>query len=122
MLTTIRLGRTMYKIKPGNEARIMDGYAKAAKIKRKPITAGCGRKFPTFGAHLSTHAYVRDYFAMNAPGVYCAGVDGAYQSGKYSPEASLAAAIEVAEKALDMFEPLSAHISIPRGIDSMEVD
>ena len=42
MLTTIRLGRTMYKIKPENEARVMEGYAKAAKIRRKPITAGCG--------------------------------------------------------------------------------
>ena len=109
MLTTIRLGRTMYKIKPENEARIMDGYAKAAKIKRKPITAGCGRKFPTFGANLSTHAYVRDYFAMNAPGVYCA-------------VRNQAAALEAGNAALDMFEPLSAHISIPQGIDSMEVE
>lgn len=109
MLTTIRLGRTMYKIKPENEARIMDGYAKAAKIKRKPITAGCGRKFPTFGAHLSTHAYVRDYFAMNAPGVYCA-------------VRNQSAALEAGNAALDMFEPLSAHISIPQGIDSVEVD
>ena len=109
MLTTIRLGRTMYKIKPENEARIMEGYAKAAKTKRKPITAGCGRKFPTFGANLSTHAYVRDYFAMNAPGVYCA-------------VRNQAAALEACNAALDMFEPLSAHISIPQGIDSMEVD
>lgn len=110
MLTTIRLGRTMYKIKPENEARVMEGYAKAAKIKRKPITAGCGRKFPTFGANLSTHAYVRDYFAMNAPGVYC------------PVFSNPAKALEAGDAALDMFEPLSAHISIPRGIDSMEVE
>lgn len=108
MLTTIRLGRTMYKIKPENEARIMEGYFKAAKIKRKPITVGCGRKFPTFGANLSTHAYVRDYFAMNAAGVYCGG------SHEAARQAGLAA--------LELFEPLSEHISIPQGIDSMEVD
>jgi hypothetical protein len=108
-MLTIRLGRTMYRIKPENEARIMEGYSKAAKTKRKPITAGCGRSFPRFGAELSTHDYVRDYFAMNAPGVYCAA-------------RNQAAALEAAEKALDMFEPLSKHISAPVGVDSMEVE
>jgi hypothetical protein len=109
MLITIRLGRTMYKIKPENEARIMEGYAKAAKTKRKPITAGCGRKFPRFGAELSTHDYVRDYFAMNAPGVYCG-------------TRNQAAALEAGNAALDMFEPLSKHISVPQGFDSVEVE
>ena len=109
MLTTIRLGRTMYKIKPENEARVMEGYAKAAKIRRKPITAGCGRKFPTFGAELSTYAYVRDYFAINSPGVYCRS-----SSHEAARQAGLAA--------LDMFEPLSARISVPQGFDSVEVE
>lgn len=110
MLITIRLGRTMYKIKPENEARVMEGYAKATKIKRKPITAGCGRSFPRFGAALSTHDYVRDYFAMNAPGVYCA------------VSSNPAKALEAGDAALDMFKPLSKHISVPQGVDSMEVE
>ena len=109
-MLTIRLGRTMYKINPENEARVMEGYAKAAKTKRKPITAGCGRSFPRFGAELSTHDYVRDYYAMNAPGVYCA---------KFSSQAK---ALEAGNAALDMFEPLSKHISIPQGFDSVEVE
>ena len=108
-MLTIRLGRTMYRIKPENEARVMEGYAKAAKTKRKPITAGCGRSYPRFGAVLSTHDYVRDYFAMNAPGIYC----GARNQ---------AAALEAGNAALDMFEPLSKHISIPQGQDSLEVE
>ena len=108
-MLTIRLGRTMYRINPENEARIMEGYAKAAKIKRKPITAGCGRSYPKFGAELSTHDYVRDYFAMNSPGVYCA-------------VRNQAAALEAGNAALDMFEPLSKLISVPVGVDSMEVE
>ena len=121
-MLTIRLGRTMYKINPENEARIMDGYAKAAKIKRKPVISGVKRKFPKYGAEQSTHAYVREYFELNSPGVFSPGVDGYYQKGMYSPEAILAAAIEAAEKALGMFEPLSKHISAPVGVDSLEIE
>jgi hypothetical protein len=42
MLTTIKIGRTIYKVQPKNESRVMEGYAKAAKIRRKPITGSGG--------------------------------------------------------------------------------
>jgi hypothetical protein len=105
---TLKIESTTYTLKsPERAAQVQELASK--KARRKPITAGCGRKFPTFGAELSTHAYVRDYFAMNALGVYC----GARNQ---------AAALEAGNAALDMFEPLSKHISIPHGQDSVEVE
>jgi hypothetical protein len=93
MLITIRLGRTMYRIKPENEARIMEGYAKAAKIKHKPARPKAPKRtYPRFGDSLSTHAYVRDFYAMNGLGE------------------------------TNHFAPLTMHVSIPQGVDSMEVE
>ena len=37
---------------------------KAAKF-RKPVVRTDGRTYPRFGQHLSTHDYVRDYYAAN---------------------------------------------------------
>jgi len=105
---TLKIESTTYTLKsPERAAQVQELASK--KARRKPITTGCGRKFPTFGAELSTHAYVRDYYAMNAPGVYC----GARNQ---------AAALEAGNAALDMFEPLSKHISTPQGFDSEEVE
>jgi len=105
---TLKIESTTYTLKsPERAAQVQELASK--KARRKPITAGCGRSFPRFGAELSTHAYVRDYFALNSPGVYC----GARNH---------AAAFEAGNAALDMFEPLSKHISTPQGQDSMEVE
>ena len=107
-MLTIKIESTTYTLKsPERAAQVQELASK--KARRKPITAGCGRFYPKFGAELSTYAYVRDYFAMNAPGVYC----GARNQ---------AAALEAGNAALDMFEPLSKHISTPQGVDSMEVE
>ena len=105
---TLKIESTIYTLKSPERAAQVQALA-SKKARRKPITAGCARSYPRFGAVLSTHDYVRDYFAMNAPGVYC----GAR---------SQAAALEAGNAALDMFEPLSKHISIPQGVDSMEVE
>lgn len=108
-MLTLKIESTTYTLKsPERAAQVQELASK--KARRKPITAGCGRSFPRFGAELSTHAYVRDYFAMNAPGVYCPGFS------------SQAKALEAGNAALDMFEPLSKHISIPQGQDSVEVE
>jgi hypothetical protein len=105
---TLKIESTTYTLKsPERAAQVQALISK--KARRKPITAGCGRSFPRFGAELSTHAYVRDYFAMNSFGVYCGG--GSHEAAR---QAGLAA--------LDMFEPLSARISIPQGQDSVEVE
>jgi len=107
-MLTLKIESTTYTLKsPERAAQVQELASK--KARRKPITAGCGRLYPRFGAVLSTHDYVRDYFAMNAPGVYC----GARNQ---------AAALEADNAALDMFEPLTKHISIPQGFDSVEVE
>ena len=107
-MLTLKIESTTYTLKsPERAAQVQELASK--KARRKPITAGCGRSYPRFGAELSTHAYVRDYFAMNAPGVYCR-----TGSQEVARQAGLAA--------LDMFEPLSTHISIPQGQDSVEVE
>jgi len=105
---TIKIESTIYTLKSAERAAQVQALA-SKKARRKPITAGCGRSFPRFGAVFSTHDYVRDYFAMNSPGVYC----GARNQ---------AAALEAGNAALDMFEPLSKHISIPQGQYSVEVE
>jgi hypothetical protein len=107
-MLTLKIESTIYTLKSPERAAQVQALA-SKKPRRKPITAGCGRSYPRFGAVLSTHAYVRDYFAMNAPGVYC----GARNQ---------AAALEAGNAALDMFEPLSKHISIPQGQDNVEVE
>ena len=108
-MLTLKIESTTYTLKSPERAAQVQALA-GKKARRKPITAGCGRSYPRFGAELSTHAYVRDYYAMNAPGVYCPG----FNSQEKARQAGLAA--------LDMFEPLSTRISIPQGVDSMEVE
>jgi hypothetical protein len=83
----------MYRIKPENEARIMEGYVKAAKTKHKPVRPKAPKRtYPRFGASLSTSDYVRDYYSMNALGES------------------------------NHFAPLSKYLSVPVGVDSMEVE
>jgi hypothetical protein len=90
-MLTLKIESTTYTLKsPERAAQVQELASK--KARRKPITAGCGRSYPRFGANLSTHAYVRDYYAMNALGES------------------------------NHFAPLSKHISVPQGVDSMEVE
>jgi len=95
-MLTIRLGRTMYRINPENEARIMEGYAKATKIKRKPIVSGLGmgkRDFPAPSSHWTTKTYTEAYEALN---------------GRIS--------------LTQVYADLSDRVSVPVGEDSMEVE
>jgi len=51
--------------------RVMAVQALAGKItgKHKPVRPKAPKRtYPTFGESLSTHAYVRDFYAMNALG------------------------------------------------------
>lgn len=75
--------------------RTLAVQALAGKItgKHKPVRPKASKRtYPTFGADLSTHAYVRDYYAMNALGES------------------------------NHFAPLSKHVSVPQGVDSMEIE
>jgi len=75
--------------------RVLAVQALAGKItgRHKPVRPKAPKRtYPKFGESLSTHAYVRDYYAMNGLGE------------------------------TNHFAPLSKHLSVPQGVDSMEVE
>ena len=75
--------------------RVLAVQAIASKItgKHKPVRLKAPKRtYPRWGASLSTSDYVRDYYAMNALGE------------------------------TNHFAPLSKHVSVPQGVDSMEVE
>ena len=75
--------------------RIFEVQVLTSKItgKHKPVRPKAAKRtFPKWGASLSTSDYVRDYYAMNGLGE------------------------------TNHFAPLSKHISVPVGVDSMEVE
>jgi hypothetical protein len=91
-MQTLKIKSTTYTL--ASLERVDQVQALTSKItgKHKPVRPKAQKRtYPTFGANLSTHAYVRDYYAMNALGE------------------------------TNHFEPLSKHISVPMGVDSMEV-
>ena len=109
-MQTLKINTTTYTL--ASLERVLAVQAIASKItgKHKPVRPKAPKRtYPRFGAELSTHDYVRDYFAMNSPGVYCAVINQA-------------AALNAGDAALDMFKPLSKHISVPQGVDFMEVE
>lgn len=89
----LKIESTTYSL--ASLGRIFQVQMLAGKItgKHKPVRPKAPKRtYPRFGDSLSTHAYVRDYYAMNALGE------------------------------TNHFAPLSKHISVPVGVDSMEVE
>jgi hypothetical protein len=92
-MQTLKINTTTYKLH--TLERVFEVQALTSKItgKHKPVRPKAPKRtYPKFGDSLSTHAYVRDYYAMNALGE------------------------------TNHFAPLSEHISVPVGVDSMEVE
>jgi hypothetical protein len=92
-MQTLKIESTTYSLR--SLERVLAVQALAGKItgKHKPVRPKASKRtYPTFGASLSTSDYVRDYYAMNALGE------------------------------TNHFAPLSEHISVPVGVDSMEVE
>ena len=92
-MQTLKIESTTYTL--ASLDRVLAVQALAAKItgKHKPVRPKAPKRtYPKFGDSLSTHAYVRDYYAMNGLGE------------------------------TNHFAPLSKHISVPVGEDSMEVE
>lgn len=83
-------------------------HALATKKARKPALAPGKRVYPRYGAQCSTATYVREYYLANAA-VYVA-TDG---KGKPYGEAS---------QFDNFFKPMSTHLSVPQGEDSMEIE
>jgi hypothetical protein len=92
-MQTLKIKSTTYTL--ASLERTLAVQALAGKItgKHKPVRPKAPKRtFPRWGDSLSTHAYVRDFYAMNALGE------------------------------TNHFAPLSKHISVPVGVDSMEVE
>jgi hypothetical protein len=89
----LKIETTTYSL--ASLGRIFEVQMLTSKItgKHKPVRPKAPKRtYPRFGDSLSTHAYVRDYYAMNGLGK------------------------------TNHFEPLSKHISVRQGVDSMEVE
>ena len=92
-MLNLKIESTTYKL--ASLERVDQVQALTGKItgKHKPVRPKAPKRtFPRFGDSLSTHAYVRDYYAMNGLGE------------------------------TNHFAPLSKHISVPVGVDSMEIE
>ena len=90
---TLKINTTTYTL--ASLDRVLAVQALTSKItgKHKPVRPKAPKRtYPRWGASLSTSDYVRDYYAMNALGE------------------------------TNHFAPLSKHISVPQGVDSMEIE
>ena len=92
-MQTLRIETTMYTLASLERTLAVQAIASKITGKHKPVRPKAQKRtYPTFGADLSTHAYVRDFYAMNGLGES------------------------------NHFEPLSKHVSVPVGVDSLEVE
>jgi len=92
-MQTLKIKSTTYSLHSLERATAVQALAGKITGKHKPVRPKAPkRNYPKFGESLSTHAYVRDYYAMNALGE------------------------------TNHFAPLSKHISVAVGEDSMEVE
>lgn len=107
---TVRIEKARYTIRD-DRVGFME-HALKYTGKHKPVKAkgGVSRNFPRYGAQSSTADYVREYYIANA-GVYTATNNGQIYGHK-----------EYVQSVMDMFQPLSTGITVPEGVDSMEVE
>jgi hypothetical protein len=90
---TLKINTTTYSLASLERTLAVQAIASKITGKHKPVRPKAPkRNYPKFGESLSTHAYVRDYYAMNGLGE------------------------------TNHFAPLSKHVSVPVGVDSMEVE
>jgi len=110
-MQTVTIGKARYTI---SEERV-DFMEQALKCtgKHKPVKAkgGVSRNYPRYGAQCSTAEYVRQYHIANAA-VYTA-TDG---KGKIYGHEAYVKSID------DFFQPMSTGITVPEGVDSMEME
>jgi len=92
-MQTLKIESTTYTLASLERTLAVQAIASKITGKHKPVRPKAPKRtYPKFGESLSTHAYVRDYYAMNALGE------------------------------TNHFAPLSKHLSVPQGVDSMEVE
>jgi hypothetical protein len=89
----LKINTTTYTLASLERTLAVQAIASKITGKHKPVRPKAPkRNYPKFGDSLSTHAYVRDYYAMNGLGES------------------------------NHFAPLSKHLSVAVGVDSMEVE
>ena len=92
-MQTLKIETTTYSLASLERTLAVQAIASKITGKHKPVRPKASKRtYPTFGESLSTSDYVRDYYAMNALGES------------------------------DHFAPLSKHLSVAVGVDSMEVE
>ena len=92
-MQTLKIISTTYKLTSPERVLAVQTLASKLTGKHKPVRPKAPRRaYPKWGASLSTSDYVRDYYAMNNLG-----------DAKH-------------------FAPLTTHISVPQGADSVEVE
>jgi hypothetical protein len=92
-MLNLKIETTTYKLHSLERTLAVQALAGKITGKHKPVRPKAPKRtYPRFGDSLSTHAYVRDFYAMNALGE------------------------------TNHFAPLSTHVSVPVGVDSMEVE
>jgi len=110
-MQTVIIGKARYTIRDDRVGFLEQALKCTGKHKPVKAKGGVSRNFPRYGAQSSTADYVREYHIANA-GVYTA-TDG---RGKIYGHK------EYVQSVLDMYQPLSTGITVPEGVDSMEVE
>jgi hypothetical protein len=92
-MLNLKIETTTYKLASLERTLAVQTLAGKITGKHKPVRPKAPKRtYPRFGAELSTHAYVRDFYAMNGLGE------------------------------TNHFAPLTTHLSVPMGVDSIEVE
>jgi len=92
-MQTLKIETTTYTLASLERTLAVQAIASKITGKHKPVRPKAAKRtYPRWGASLSTSDYVRDYYAMNGLGE------------------------------TNHFAPLTTHLSVPVGVDSMEVE
>ena len=110
-MQTITLGKARYTVRDDRTDFLEQALKFTGKHKKVRPQGGVSRNYPRYGAQCSTAEYVRQYHIANAA-IYTA-TDG---KGKIYDHAGYVKSID------DFFQPMSTHVTVPQGADSMEVE
>jgi hypothetical protein len=107
-MLTLKINTTTYSLRSIERAAQVQALAGKITGKHKPVRpkGGTGRLYPAMGADMSPAEYVSQYYALNSN-------RRLFKSGA-APygDANLAG----------FYEGLSDRVSVPQGVDSMEIE
>jgi len=109
-MQTITLGKARYTVLDSRTTFLSDIIKITGKHKKVRLQGGVSRNYPRYCAECSTAEYVRQYHIANAAAYT------ATNNGKIYDHAGYVKSIN------DFFQPMSTGITVPQGVDSMEVE